>query len=186
MGYTLNASFMGFKNATDFTRTILGLWFWELLLVASVILGGIVAGFSMYNEFIDTFIFSPVNAVYTILVTLFADWLSAVYPAIRDKKFETNKAKRLLPTMFAHLILLGLVQNGGKYIIQLNGEGWVIAYEFFQNILIAYIFLVSFLSAVSNAGRNKLVNWKVVNFITKYVDSHKENIESKAIKKDEK
>ena len=164
---------MGFKNIADFIITAFGLYAGKLLLISATIMGGIMFMLSELDGWVNRLVYSPSVTLYTLLLVIVLDWLSAVVPAILKKEFETAKARRIVPVAVAHVLLLAVVFHAERTVVEPAGELARSAYHLFRLGLTNYIFFVYLLSAVSNAGRHGYLKLKVVSFIAAYVDRHK-------------
>ncbi len=168
----------GFESFKDFTKSLFGTWYKELIFAVSIIFGYAYLGADIILHNIDTYFYSPASAAVFTITVIFADWAVAVYGAFKTKTFETKKAQRIIPMIAANFLMLAGLFNMKKYlIIPLNMDIVTGAFSFFILFTAFYLAAVHFVSAVVNAGRIGLIDGKIVKFIMDYVDKKKQEIE---------
>lgn len=174
--------YFGFDGWKDFLTTNLGLNFSIDFILTSITFSAIFAFIILLinnmHSFIGEHLFFPPETFYFALGTILIDWGMAVYGAIRNKKFETTKAKRLVPNLIGNTIFLGLLFNGKKYLgIENDWAGSV--WGLLVNAVPTYISLIYIASFVKNGVRAGIFNGKIATYIDEYVDVHKPKLKKK-------
>lgn len=174
---------MGFKNIAEFFYSFVGIWYKELILVTCGIQA--VAWYGVDTVFyqIEEKIYSPAASFLVAMSCILFDWAIAVYCAVKNKRFETNKAKRLFPMLIITGVFLSLIFYIERQVV--SPMEMPLLYGSFHAMrlfIVFYLCGVHLVSAAATAGRNELMNNKVVTFISVYVDAKKKEFEIKHTK----
>lgn len=168
--HTLIFNEMGFFSFKEFMWTAFGLQFKKVLTIMAACFTIVQLCLTWWVAKMEAWIFSPALLLIVVIAAIVFDWLCAVIPAIKAKKYQSDKAKRVVGIIVFHTVLLSLLFWAEKA----NADGAMAKVMELVRIGVAnYIICNSILSAVANAGRNGLMSAKVVKFITDYVDTHK-------------
>lgn len=170
---------LGFNSVKGFLSSLVGAKVGKILILFSISVSTILA---IINDFIDLWIFKPATVLWVVILSYFLDWGLHVYLALKAKpsKFQSSKAQRIIPKTIVVILLLSFLYHAQIQFSQAYGsDGMRIALRHFRLTVAFYISIINILSFVATAGRNKLIDNKVVKYINKYVDTHKEQLLNK-------
>lgn len=168
---------LGFTTIKGFFSSLVGASLKTPIILLGISIATIVA---TINQFVDSWIFEPAHAWWLVVGSYVLDLGLHVYIAIKAKTFQSSKAQRIFPKLVVVTGLLAFLYHTQVEFAQAYGsETLEIMLRHFRISIAFYIALINLLSFVATAGRNKLLDIRVVKFITKYVDTHKEQLLNK-------
>jgi len=172
---------LGFTSIKGFISSLIGLELKRNIML--LILGAsftISAFIITLNNFIGEWIFFPPHIFWLVIWSYIIDYIINVYIAIRTKTFESGKAQRIIGKLIVAVSLLAfLFYLQRSFPPAYDSEMLKITFKHFKLTVALYISIINLLSFIATAGRNKLIDMKIVDFITKYVDTHKEQLLNK-------
>lgn len=157
-------AFLGFSTLKEVIEVTFGLRNRIMFLIEST-----VASMGLLSAFIDSYIFSPYQQLYTLLAFLIIDYITGVMVAIKVRKegFSTRKGQRIV---FLFLSYTGAMF--GAFWLSKSGQG----YFFMPYIVFYYLSSVVVLSSFKNAAMLGLLPKGITELLTRYVDAHKEEL----------
>ena len=165
---------MGYRSFKDFAISLFGLMYKEVLIILTIMVTTIYLGVDRMWH-IAGLLYRPEVMMVMVLGALSLDWMSGVYRAIQNKNFQTDKAKRIIPTAIANILLLISLYQAECYMVSELSSSAQGVFHTFRIALNNYMFFVPILSAAVNASEAGILNSSFVRILAKYVDTHKNN-----------
>jgi len=134
----------------------------------------------LFIPFLEQYVWSPFWTLGLFYLVLTLDFITAIAVTWSEKKFVTAKAMRFVVSAPAYFILFAILHSFGKVIeaFEMTDVFNPIAFRF---LAIATYFLcitINLLSSLKHMSKLELIPPSIAKFITKFIDIHKNKLET--------
>jgi hypothetical protein len=157
--------FIGFDNPLHALKSAFGLYDKKNMLIELLF-----AAIGISISFIDSYIFHPYQKLMLLWLFLLVDYITAIAVAFRVTKegFNTRKGQRIVFLFISYAFAMSASFYLDKYAHE--------TYFWLPYALFSYLSGVLMISIFKNLSLLKLLPNGIAEFITKYIDTHKNRI----------